>query len=141
MLEQSKARGAVRAGCTYRKSLDFGRFARSRLVDEQSFRGQDPGQIGREAVVREVPVGRVAKDQVVRSAVGRERLEDVALHGARSGEAELLEVPLDRAHRFTIRLDEYRRGSAARERLEPHRPRAGKEIEDGRSIDGADQVE
>src|SRR5689334_17361911 len=118
MLEQSKPRGAVRAGCAYTKSLDFWRFARSGLVDEQPFWSQGPGEIGRKAVVRHVPVRRIAEDQVVRSAVGRERLEDVALHGARPVEAKLLEVPLDRAHRFAIRLDEYRRGRAARERLE-----------------------
>src|SRR5439155_24647901 len=50
-------------------------------------------------------------------------------------------VALDRARGLTVALDEDGRGGAARERLEAHRPRAGKEVEDGRFVDRTDQVE
>src|SRR4051812_24996662 len=97
MLKQSKARGAVRAGGTCAKSLDFGLFARAGLVDEQSFGGERLDEVGREAVVVGVAVRRVAEDQVVGGALGRKRLEDVSRNDARGGDAKLLEVPVDGA--------------------------------------------
>ena len=142
MLEQSKARGAVRAGRTYRKSLDFGLFARPGLVDEQPVRGERPDEIGREAVVRRRS-RRAGRRGSGRTSCGRSR----APGGRR---AARVRAPVRRSFsrlRSIVRtasrsdLDEHRRGGAARERLEPHRPRARKEIEHGRPVDRADQVE
>ena len=141
MPEQRKACGAVRAGGTGGKSLDLRLFAGAGLVDEQPVGRERLDQVGREALVIGIPVGRIAEDQVVGAALGRECLEHVALHDLRPRHAQLFEIPLDRPGRLAVVLDERRGGRAAGERLEAHRPGAREEVEDGRAVDRADQVE
>src|SRR4029077_15693769 len=75
------------------------------------------------------------------AAVAGERLEHVALEDGGTGHAQLLDVPVDRPAGVAVALDERRGGRATRERLETHRPGACEEIEYGRPVDGADQVE
>ena len=109
--------------------------------DEHPVGRERADEVRGEAVVRGVAVGRVAEDQVVRPPVGRERLEDVLLDDARAGDAQLLDVAVDRAAGVAVVLDENRARGPAGERLEPHRPGAGEEVEHGGAVDGPDQVE
>ena len=61
---------------------------------------------------------------------------------ARARQPELVEVPLDRADGFEIRLDEHRPLGPTGKGLEPHRTRAGVQVEHAGAFDpGRDDVE
>ena len=92
----------------------------------------------------EHPVGRVDEDEIVspaRRGLGGESAPRVGFEDSRALQVELLQVALDRALGLAIGLDEDRGGSSAGERLEPHRARAGEEIEHGHVVHGPDQAE
>ena len=71
----------------------------------------------------------------------RDGPDRVGADDARAGQLQLLEVLLDRPARGAVALDEGRARSAARQRFQAHRARAGEEVEDGRAVDRPDQVE
>ena len=89
-------------------------------------------------------VGRVDEDEVVAASTRTllaESRGDVAVRDRRAGEPQLLEVRPDHPRGVAIALDEDAARSAARQRLEAQRARAGEEVEHRRSLDRPDQRE
>ena len=86
-------------------------------------------------------VGRIDQHEVVTAPLCGEEAKDVVAHHTRAGQPELFEVALDRAAGGAVGLDEDRALGAARERLQPHRARAGEEVEHRGAVDRPDEVE
>ena len=116
------------------------------LDHDEAVLGEERGDVRGEYRLERVehPVGRVDEDEIVataRSRFGSECAPRVGLDDSRSLELELLQVALDRALGLAVGLDEDCGRSSARERLEPHRPGAGEQVEHRHLVDGPDQIE
>ena len=145
-MEQCEARRAVACGSSARSSGSSGSRALVGLDHDEAVLGEERGDVRGEYRLERVehPVGRVDEDEIVATARGRfcgERAPGVRLDDPRAGQAELLEVALDRALRLAVGLDEHRGRGSAGERLEPHRTGAGEQVEHRHLVDGPDQVE
>src|SRR5262249_26341961 len=123
-----------------------GLLPRAGLDDEEAGLRKDGRQGFGETLLqgRELLVGRVDEHEIVAPAGGGlvvERGEYVLAEDAGAGQAELLEVAVDRPAGVAVVVDEEGAGRAARERLEAERARAGEQVEHRGAVDRADQVE
>ena len=140
---------SVRRAEPYGASADLERQPRSAarppvgLVDDQAVGRQDPREVGAEAARGPAKlVRRIEEDQVVAPALGRRAPGGVAAeHASRPSGRSLSTLRSIVRHASRSDSTKTARRGAARQRLEPHRPRAGEEVEHGGAVDGADQVE
>src|SRR5205823_13549377 len=82
-------------------------------------------------------IGWIDQQEIVAVAgggLGGEGSEGVLLDDPGAVEAELVEIPVDRAAGFAVVLDEDDARRSARECLETHRARTGEEVEHGRAV-------
>ena len=142
MPEQRKACGAVGARRTGRKALDCGLFPASRLVHEHAVGRERADEVRGEAVVRGLSrrAGRRARGRTCAGPSQSAWMTSCwTTRAPVTRSFSMLRSIVRQASRsFSTKV---RARRAARERLEPHRPGAGEEIEHGRAVDGADQVE
>ena len=85
-------------------------------------------QFGNVAETRQVVRG-IGKDDVKRLAAGGHKLEHIAAHQRQVGVSKLLLHTLDEFGLHTRLLDSGDMGTSARQELETHSPRSGKQVE------------
>src|SRR5436190_7446510 len=145
-LEERYAGAAIATARSLVELRQLGLLSRTGLHDHEAVVGKDGRQVAGKPGLQggKHLVGRVDQHEIVAAARGRlggESPESLVRDDAGAGEAELVEIAVDGAERLSVGLDEDGARGASRERLEAHRAGAGEEVEDGRAVDGTDQVE